>query len=765
MRRDTLPPLPIDPYLDDIVSLVRRHRALVVTAEPGAGKTTRVPPALVDDGVVLLLQPRRVAARAIARRIADEQGWSIGDEVGWQVRFDACVTAKTRLIVATEGILTARLQQDPLASDLRTIVVDEFHERSIHADLGLALARQASIARDDLRIVVMSATLDADRVAAFLDGCPVVRVPGRLHPVEIEYQPGEPPEAVIARERPSPGSTLLCFLPGAREIRQVGASVASAVGPAVRVLPLYGALDGDEQDRALERSAEARVILATNVAETTLTVPNVRVVVDGGLQKIARYDADRAIDSLETERVTQDAADQRAGRAGRTSAGRAIRLWDRRDRLRPYREPEIRRVDLTATVLDVISWGGDPGTFQWFEAPSPDAIETALDLLARLGAIDDRRRLTAIGHSMRRLSLHPRLARLVLDARGAPEALRACAWLSERHVMTPRHQATTCDLLAAVEEIRDASGSIARAARDIGVRVARVLDHVARSIGDAEFRRAVLSAYPDRVARRRAPGAETFLLASGAGARLGRESGVYDAEFVVAVDVTGAPAGVRHEKADALIRIATGIDRDWIRPTSSDVEHRLDPGNGVVRAARVERYGAIELSRSPVAVDPEIAGALVAAARRKHGPTAADEQWLRRLAFAGVPATFDALVDVASVGQVRVDDVDLAAHVPYDVKRTLDARAPASISLPGGRHARLDYRDDGRVVAAVRIQQIIGLTTSPTLGAARTPVTFEILAPSGRPVQITSDLENFWRTAYLEIRPALRARYPKHRWP
>ncbi|HEV2986711.1 MAG TPA: helicase-related protein, partial [Vicinamibacterales bacterium] len=323
--------LPIDSHIDQILDQVRHARAAVVTAAPGAGKTTRVPPALVADGPVILLQPRRMAARAIAARIARERGWTLGREVGWQVRFDRRFSDATRLLVVTEGILTARLQTDPLLSDFRTIVLDEFHERSIHADLAIALARQAWRARDDLRIVVMSATLDAAPVSAFLGGCPIVDVAGRLHPVEVAYAAGQSVASAAADVLRVTDGQVLCFLPGAPEIRRAAVELQRTV-PDVEVLPLHGSLDADAQDLALLPSARRRVIVATNIAETSLTVPGVTAVIDSGLHKVARYDADRGIDSLETERITVDAADQRAGRAGRVAAGVVRRLWDARDR-------------------------------------------------------------------------------------------------------------------------------------------------------------------------------------------------------------------------------------------------------------------------------------------------------------------------------------------------------------------------------------------------------------------------------------------------
>jgi ATP-dependent helicase HrpB len=361
-------PLPIDPLVDEIVDRVRQSRALVITAAPGAGKTTRVPPALLADGPVILLQPRRVAARAIAARIADERGWTLGREVGWQVRFERRFGAATRLLVVTEGVLTARLQTDPLLSGFSTIVLDEFHERSVHADLAIALARQAWRARMDLRIVVMSATLESAPVSAFLDGCPVIDVAGRTHPIDITYHAGQSvADAAVGLLGQTDGQ-LLCFLPGAPEIRRAVSELQPKAGGDVDVVPLHGSLDAGEQDLALRPSPRRRIIVATNIAETSLTVPGVTAVIDAGLQKVARYDADRGIDSLETERITTDAADQRAGRAGRLAPGVVRRLWDERDRLRPHREPEIHRIDLAGTALDVIAWGGDPRTFEWFES-------------------------------------------------------------------------------------------------------------------------------------------------------------------------------------------------------------------------------------------------------------------------------------------------------------------------------------------------------------------------------------------------------------
>jgi len=753
--------LPVDEYLPQIIEAVRSSRALILSAAPGAGKTTRVPPALAADGPVIVLQPRRVAARSMARRVADEQGWTIGREVGWHVRFERRFGAGTRVLFATEGILTARLQQDPLLAGFRTIVLDEFHERSIHADLGLALARQAWRARDDLRLVVMSATLQAEPLAKFLDGCAQIAVPGRIHPIEIDYRPGQHVAAAVAEIARASDGNVLCFLPGAPEINRALSDVRTAAGRDVEVLPLHGSLPADEQDRALDAGQARRVILATNIAETSLTVPGVRAVIDAGLQKVARYDPDRGIDSLETERIPADAAQQRAGRAGRLGPGRVRRLWDQADRLRPHGEPEIHRVDLSDAVLDILAWGGDPRSFEWFDPPSADRIDAALGLLEQLGAVRGGR-VTPLGTRMKGLPLHPRLSRMLLESRGNRDVALACALLSERHVW-PRHPATTSsDLLSAVGD-RDA---VPPHVRD----VARRLSGLVEEGGDAsppareeDFRRAIFSGYADRVARRRAPGSPKFLLASGHGAVLGPESGVRDAPFIVAVDVQAARRG---EIAEATIRIASAIDPAWIEPSDIRVEHSVESGR--VRAIERTFYGDLAIAERPAAVDPLAAGQLLAAAYRARGLSEADEQLVRRMRFAGMPvapADIDALIGRAAEGRRSLDEIDLASALDWTAARELERRAPERIDVPSGRTARLEYRDDGSVTAAVKLQELFGLAESPRLGPRQDPIVFELLAPNGRPVQTTRDLRSFWNTTYQEVRKELRGRYPKHPWP
>ncbi len=733
-----LNPLIIDAHVNDVRAALARSRAVVVSAAPGAGKTTRIPPALVDAGPVILLQPRRVAARAVARRIAEERTWTLGREIGWQVRFEKRFARDTRLLVVTEGILTSRLQQDPLLSDFVTVILDEFHERSIHADLGLALARQAWLARDDLRIVVMSATLDIQPVARFLGDAPVVTAPGALHPLTVEYGAGESIVSAAAHVLPRTSGQVLCFLPGVREIDRARTDLMALAASGVEVVPLHGSLDSDDQDAAIAPTDRRRIILATNIAETSLTVPGVSAVIDMGLVKIARYDAYRGIDSLTVERVTLDSADQRAGRAARLGPGLVRRLWDPRDRLRPYREPDIDRVDLASPVLDLLAWGADPLAFDWFEAPSRERVDAALHLLHRLGASDtDRKgaRITRLGRQMQRLPLQPRLARILIDGKGAPEAAAACASLA-------------------------GDPQIARELQRIAAIV--LAGDVAEHISDRALRHALFAGYADRLAKRRPGSSDRFVLASGHGAALAREAVDVNAEYVVALDVVAAE---REGISESRIRSASAVEREWIHPTSSSVEHRFDRDGGRVRAAHVDRYDAITLNETPVAVDPAIAAPQLAEAWLAGEHDAATLQLLRRLRFAAIDVDLPAIVADAAASARTIDEIDLEAHLPYEVKRALADRAPATLVVPSGRTSVLEYAEDGSVSASVKLQELFGLAETPTIGTGRVPVTFHLLAPNGRPVQTTRDLGSFWERTYPDVRKELRGRYPKHPWP
>ena len=636
-------PLPIDPHVAEIVAHAREHGTAVIVAPPGSGKTTRVPPALAEIGKTILLQPRRVAARALTRRIARERGWRVGEEVGWQIRFERRFSNRTQLLVATEGILTARLQSDPLLSEFRVVVLDEFHERSIHADLAIALTKQAAIARGDLAVVVMSATLEAGEVSRFLGGARVFEIDARPHPVSIAYRPNTSLSVAV---RETTGD-VLAFLPGAREIEIAASELRDVNGV---VLPLHGSLDVDAQERALAPASRRKVILATNIAETSLTVEGVTTVIDSGVHKVLRFDPETAIDHLVLERISADSAEQRAGRAGRTAPGRVIRLWDERDILRAHREPDVRRVDLASTVLEVMNWGGDPKAFEWFECPPEERLDAAIRLLSQLGDLGD----------IRAFPLHPRLARILIDAHGADEAVEICAHLSGDD------------------------------ARDLAALGRRILgDSYRKHVDEITLHRALLAGYPDRVAMRREPKSPRVLLSSGTGAMLAREIDDGHGEFLVVLEIRGE-----------IVRMARPIDREWLKPARREEAQEDD--------RIIERwfYGALLLH----------------------------EQTIGRVA-------------------------------PQPPAERRPPPGPPTIPLPSGRKAKLDYRDDGTVVASVKLQELFGLAETPRVGPNQTPVTFELLAPNGRPVQTTRDLRSFWQNTYPQVRKELRGRYPRHPWP
>jgi ATP-dependent helicase HrpB len=701
-------PLPIDAHVAEIAAHVRAQRSAVIVAPPGSGKTTRIPPALAAIGRTILLQPRRVATRALARRIAFERGWTIGNEIGWQIRFERKFSDRTRLLVATEGILTARLQSDPLLSDFDVVILDEFHERSIHADVALALAKQAMDSRDDLAVVVMSATIAADDVSRFLGGARIFDVGARRFPVDVQYKPGVSMSAAIREQLRDAEGDILCFLPGMREIQRTRNELANVDA---LVLPLHGSLDVDAQERALAPANRRKVILATNIAETSLTVEGATDVIDSGVHKVLRFNPETAVDHLVVERIASDSAEQRAGRAGRTRAGRAVRLWDSRDILRPHREPDVRRVDLAPPLLDIVAWGGDGRTFAWFERPPEDRIDAGLALLDALHAAEAQKQLRA-------LPLHPRLARIVIDAHGADDAIAIAVQLSG----------------GAASEVRELS-SIARGVLGGDYR---------RHVDDATLRRALLAGYPDRVAQRREAKSPRLLLSSGTGATLAREIDDGNGEFLVILDITGE-----------LVRNARVVEREWLSPTRREVVHEWD-GNRV-RAIERSWYGAILLHEQNVA--PEAA----AAERILAEHVLPDPLLARRVSFAELEVDWRAAIANAVAGKRSLENVHI--ELPFNIRRRLDELAPSTIPLPSGRSAKLDYRDDGSIVASAKLQELFGLAESPRIGPHRTAVTFALLSPSGRPVQITQDLRGFWNGAYQQVRKELRGRYAKHPWP
>jgi ATP-dependent helicase HrpB len=744
--------LPIDAHLQAIRDAVDSRGCAVIVAPPGAGKTTRVPPGLLDPGPLLLLQPRRVAARALARRMATERGWTVGREIGWQVRHERRFDKTTRLLVATEGILNARLIADPLLAGFATVVLDEFHERSLHADLALALLRQAREARPDLRVVVMSATLDAGPVAEFLGDCPIIDVETRTYPLKVEYAPGSDVPRAVRQVLSRDGGHVLAFLPGAGEIERAARELPGA-------LPLHGSLPVERQEAALAPSGGRKVILATNIAETSLTVEGVTDVVDSGLHKTARLDPGLGFDRLETERISLDSADQRAGRAGRTGPGRALRLWDARDELRAHREPEIHRVDLAGPLLDVLEWGEDPREFRWYEAPDRERLDATLELLERLGATANHRP-TPLGRAMRRLPLHPRLARVVLGSRDRAVAAAACAALAEGWFPETGSESTDCDLLPIADRLSAAPARVRYAARDIERRARELgagLDVEQRPIPDAVF-----AGYPDRLAQRREPGSVKLLLASGLGAELAGSSGVREAMYLVAVEIRAAR---RRSGRDALVRVASAVSPDRIEPTATETTHEIDPRTGRVRAFAQRLYERLELDRKQVEADPDTAAELLCEAMRERGLGAEAEGIMARIDFAGMPFDLDRRLLDACRGADGWFRFDPLAALDWNERRQLDQRAPESLEVPSGRRVRLDYAGSGSVGASVKLQELFGLAETPTVGEPPVPVTLSLLAPNGRPVQTTQDLRSFWETTYAEVRKQLRGRYPKHPWP
>jgi ATP-dependent helicase HrpB len=481
--------------------------------------------------------------------------------------------------------------------------------------------------------------------------------------------------------------------------------------------------------------------------------------VDAGLEKVARYDAERAIDSLVTERVSQAAADQRAGRAGRTGPGAVWRLWSAADRLRPFRDPEVHRIDLSGVVMDIAGWGGDSRTLDWFDAPCADAIEAARALLTSMGALSGSL-LTDVGRRMLRLPLPPRLARMVVAADGHLQAIRAAALLSERYLFQARTETTTSDVLSAL----DAWDRVPDNVRVLASQLESVAASGSKSrsmLPEATLRRAMLAAYPDRVGKRREPHSARFLMAAGTGAVLGNESGVRDAGFIIALDLK-APA--RANDPESRISLASAIDREWLGPTSSQVEHSIDAAGRVV-ARRIERYEALILAERPVEPDADRAAALLVSEWIRRTPPVADQELLRRIRFAGLSLDVESQVRTAAYGARSLADISLSATLPRDMALALERDAPASIEVPSGRRVQLEYADDGGVTASVKLQELFGLAETPRIGPRRVPVLLSLLAPNGRPVQLTRDLRSFWDRTYPEVRKELRGRYPKHPWP
>ncbi|OWJ63645.1 ATP-dependent helicase HrpB [Inquilinus limosus] len=797
-----LAPLPIDSAVPPLrAALAERGRA-VLQAPPGAGKTTRVPLALLDEpwlrgGRIIMLEPRRIAARAAAGHMAALLGEKAGDTVGYRIRMDRRIGPDTRIEVVTEGILTRMLQDDPALEGVGAVIFDEFHERSLNADLGLALALETAALRDDLRLLVMSATLDGGPVARLLGDAPVVTSEGRAWPVETRHlppRPGEPIEDAVARavRDALAGETgsLLVFLPGAREIRRVQAKLAG-LGDGVAVAPLYGDLPAAAQDQAI-RPAPAgtrKVVLATNIAETSLTIEGVRVVIDSGLARAPRFDPRTGMSRLETVTIARAAADQRRGRAGRTEPGVCWRLWAKAGEgaMAPFDPPEILVADLAPLALELALWGVDGADLAWLDPPPAAALGQARALLADLGAIGPDGRPTAHGKAMARLPLHPRLAHMVLRARvegvgGTAAELAA--------ILEGRRPSPETDLRSSIELLHRDRGDpgVARlreAARDI----ARRFD--LKGGGRAEDAGALLAlAYPDRVARRRPGSRGSFLLANGRGAALRDSDPLAGADTLAVAETDDAGREARILAAapldEATLEAVLGDRIAWVETVA------WDPAEQAVAARRQRRLGALVLADAALPTpDPAaVAAALLEGVRRlgldalpwRDGAVALR----RRTGFARAvegeawPDWSDAALTETLAewlgphlgGMRRRTDLDrldlaqiLSTALGWERQRALDALAPATIPIPSGRRAALDYADPAQPVLAVKLQEMFGQAETPRVGGGRVPVAIHLLSPAGRPLQVTRDLAGFWAGSYAEVRKDMRGRYPRHPWP
>jgi len=807
-------PLPIDPVLPEILAAIAASRAAVIVAAPGAGKTTRVPPAILRANLLkanqpnlVMLQPRRVAARAAATRIAEENGWQLGREVGYHVRFERVMDRRTPLRVITEGILTRQLLDDPFLEGVGAVILDEFHERSIHTDMAIALLREVrQTVRDDLILLVMSATLHAEPVAEFLGNCPIIRCPGRAFEVGLEYRPasGQWLADRVAAEieqalatPPAETGDVLVFLPGAGEIRQVQQNLGRTDD---LVFPLYGALPFEQQMRAIQPADRRKVILATNIAETSLTIPGVRTVIDSGLAREAFYDAQRGLDQLQLARISRASAEQRAGRAGRTAPGRCIRMWTAKEHaeMADFDLPEIRRVDLSTTVLALHGWGkSETRSFGWYEAPPETSLAAAERLLWMLGALTDETggRITPLGRRMLELPVHPRLARLLCAAadRGlTKEGAALAALLSERERTggeASKDLHGSSDLLILLDQ--PAQWREARLKDDLE-RLARVSgSKPGRAVDESELLKLTLLAYPDRVCRRRGGDPSAGVMVGGGGVRVARESAVRAAEYFVAVDVRKDDRSARSE---ALVRLASAIQPAWLAEFFPDAVKReqsaeFDPARGRTVGVTRTRYLDLVISESADAtVDSSQAASALAAAVRPQAMEifAANEaaamvlarlEFLRKWMPEHPWPQFDAalLGDVlteAAAGARSLEELKrrpladfLMRRLPYPLDRLLEQHAPRALVVPSGKSVSIRYEPGRAPILAVRLQELFGLKQTPRVAGGRVAVVLEILGPNYRPVQVTDDLASFWATAYFQVRKDLKRRYPKHSWP
>ena len=824
--------LPIDAVVPALrQALAGRHEA-VLEAPPGAGKTTRVPLALLDEAwlagqTILMLEPRRLAARAAAERLAEQLGEAVGDTVGYRIRLESKVGPRTRIEVVTEGILARRLQDDPALDGVGLVIFDEFHERSLDADLALALTLNGrALLRDQgtpLKVLLMSATLEGERLAHLLDDAPVVRSEGRMYPVEIRW--GRPFQSAGPYERDGleprviqtvlqaladePGS-LLVFLPGQAEIRRVNAGLAEALDGRtdVRLCPLHGELELSAQRAAIAPAPAGvcKVVLATPIAETSLTIEGVRVVVDAGLARVPRFDPGSAMTRLDTQRISRASATQRAGRAGRLEPGICYRLWSeaQHEQLAAYGAAEILQADLTGLALQLARWGVEPRELTWLDLPPSAAYLQAQELLARLGALSVRAaggwNLTAHGQAMAELPAHPRIAHLLLRGQALGLGSLACdlaALLGERDIQ----RGSGADLHSRLALLGAGRGGAVQRVRQLARQFRGYLRGRAdEAVADPEHPRwlgALLAfAYPDRVARQRRAGGAEYRLANGRAALFGEPDALMKQPWLVVADL-GSRQGQREERiylaADLDPALFDGVLAEQV---TSREELEWDEREGVLRAERQRKVGELVLSREPLTELDEASrsAALLGLVRRKGLEllpwTPELRQWqarvalLRRLDLAGQgandwPDVSDAalLASLETWLQPYLGKVTRLSHfgnldlhnmlqtlLPWPLPQRLDDLAPRSLAVPSGSRIGLDYAEEPPVLA-VRLQELFGLADTPRIAGGRQIVKLHLLSPARRPVQVTQDLASFWRSTYAEVKKDLKGRYPKHYWP
>ncbi|WP_370675824.1 ATP-dependent helicase HrpB [Pleomorphomonas sp. PLEO] len=797
-------PLPIDAVLDDIQASLDGNPRLVLVAAPGAGKTTRVPLALLGAPwrrrKLLVVEPRRLAARAAAARMAASLDEDVGQTVGYRVRMDSKVSAKTVIEVITEGVFTRMVVEDPLLDGVSAVLFDEFHERSLDGDLGLALALDGATLREDLRIVVMSATLDGGRVASLLGGAPVIESAGRAFPVETRHVDRDPlarfedqmAEVALQALREEEGSALV-FLPGQAEIRRVAERLDGRLPAGVRLAPLYGALTSGEQDFAIRpcRSPERKVVLATAIAETSLTIDGVRLVIDGGLARVPKYEPDTGLTRLETVRVSRASADQRRGRAGRTEPGVCWRLWSEGQTaaLQPYSTPEILEADLSQLVLDLAAVGiRDTATLAFLDPPPKPAWNEAVELLRELEAIDDAGRITAEGKALARLPLPPRLAHMIHRAAdfGATRlAADIAVILTEQGL-----GGESTDLADRLMRFRADRGQRATDARAMAARWAKLAAGSAIAEAPSPSPGAILAlAYPDRIAEARGQRG-AFRLASGRGGLVEDYDRLAKEDYIVVADLSGKAERAR-------IRLAAAISRDEVETLFAErivaeTSVLFDSTARAVRARRVRRLGAVKLAEEPIAAPtgPETSAALLAGVSRtgvdRLGWSKEQRRLRERAGFLNrtVGEPWPDLTDAALAdrlndwlgpfvdGLTRLDEIDAALLgaaidrlLPFGLRQEMDRLMPSHFEAPTGSRVPVDYGADGGPAIEIRVQELFGLDRHPAIAGGRVPLTLVLTSPAHRPIQTTKDLPGFWRGSWKDVAKDLRGRYPKHPWP